>query len=1785
MGYERAISDVQQQKTDVKKFQSDVQQQKQKVKQFQKDVDKRIGELKQDRFSKSREQQLYSNKEIKSLKERKSKAQKDIKSLKEREHEAEEAFENLKTQEEKLKEYKDKGYQIKETDDGYKFYKKVKRKTKKKTRKITKQEWMNKKDWRPSAIKNKISESAFENALWKIHQGKDEVVTNNIKFYETDDGSIGYSEGHKLEYEAEELTPIYKSLSGKISSINRKIKSYGDMDKVSNPAYKKKKQELQNVNKQRISLFKDGLQPNEIPKLRDLMVKGMRLSGQLKKIPKTKTVKYTSGEKSAIKVLNVQKKMFGNLLDKVPKSRITTKTKTVFPKQGQSLYDLAPEEAIKVKNPEYKEVNLADRFPGNIPDRLKEPLVGFSEVVESRINKGTPEKIPNVTGWTNMVSGKTMQETMVESYTSEGVPKKFTSKIDLPKNYQNIGITHQQLASKVYERDVLGITSGKQFQSWIQDKGVQHFEETGDYPFFFKPEEVSPPEGSKISDKEYDRIQFLTSYDDDYDKEEAKEDYALSIYKSLRKSESNPLKIDISDDYIQDAPKSFKQKIMSEVSSRGMPVTEISDEEWDKIYTTFQFEKQSGNKISHEKMGEHVLSQFSKPISVTTTIAADAESSKMQKLMEATGSGSQVQEMSQAQFLSSPYAGGTSAPKYIPGHSEYKMEQFKETGLIDTPHGLVSGKGLTFEQLQTDIGTSKGIFYEWSGGVSGESMREQKSHYIMRDDEGKPIHLPETKPHIYYDYNPKADESENVVEDLKGTKSEFVEGVSTTKENISKIESHLEDLSVYPYKNVQYDIDRDEELENVSRKRVIGDLESSLSSQQMTLSKLQSGKGEVQQQLSAIGRATDIGYGVKKTDEGGWKIIEPTTEEVYEHVKGSKDVTIGDQIIQGDFGIDSIFAGGATLITGDDKYWEATQKDIMERSLSAEYNVERTEKAGGSRAFAGSMNVLGSPAAQTVGITLGTFGAGALVGSGAKAGKLALKGTRVGGKLTRFGAKAASKLPKHTFKVATYGALGAMEAHHVSKTLSEEGYSAPGKLGTHALRFGLGWGAFGKGLKAGYGKPISTSGKASKVIDSKPSMTSRFKSGVKSSVEKTGDYMWAKHPKLTGNLKAISGRAKDVVRQTGFNIKTGARQLKVGGKQFVKRQYYKLWSKSPSIQKLEKGIRADISTVRSSPKYQGLKSAFTKSDSGVKVELPDEELQTWHNLPNKSGKMRSLNTQFVGSDDTEILAQSLLKNKGLKPDVVSFRFKSSLQVTDDLASGAKITRNLGAEGKGFSLVKKEMVIWRDATGKPRMIIRPSGNVESFGVSSVKTPTAGRFTKSSSTKVFDFASRSSVRDIPGLQNIDDTNQYFEYLTATKSQSRATGGVTKSIGYGSYRPVDKATVTLESFKDTSSTMLSGKNFNLKTSQLNLNKSFGIVKEGRGGVVAVKGTYSPPKGFDKAGFQIKGKMITLSDDAPVLAQYSTSPSKSYNPDSLIQNVEASQSLVAPTGQRAIERGIGESIVSGIGDVAGQAAAQPFAVNIPKSAFSLSKTSTKTLSGSSIGGLLATSDYELKSEIKQREDKKLEIRRRLQPQEVSTFKTTYKANKERFDSRVQPVFDTALSMDMKVGQREDLRLGTETILDLKQSQMQKQKLRLRHKMKLNLDSPVPSPNINIPIPTVPSPTPVPPPVVIDDDPFERMQKRQPDMDISFGLKRKKYSPSVEQKVLANPFRVMQSQQKYGRATHPETTRNLVDFGRSHGWDIPTVELMEEKKKKKKKSKEKIGFDYDKNKKWSLKI
>jgi hypothetical protein len=376
-----------------------------------------------------------------------------------------------------------------------------------------------------------------------------------------------------------------------------------------------------------------------------------------------------------------------------------------------------------------------------------------------------------------------------------------------------------------------------------------------------------------------------------------------------------------------------------------------------------------------------------------------------------------------------------------------------------------------------------------------------------------------------------------------------------------------------------------------------------------------------------------------------------------------------------------------------------------------------------------------------------------------------------------------------------------------------------------------------------------------------------------------------------------------------------------------------------------------------------------------------------------------------------------------------------------------------------------------------------------------------------------------------------------------------------------------------------VMNKKGLTLQLKQVDLDKTWSVLKKGQGGKISVVGKYSPPEGIDEAMYNIKGSMVTVTPQSPTVMHYSISNVESYNPKSFIQNVEASASLGFQ--QQKVQDSIGRSVLASIGDVAGQAVSvksiSPSVPVVDSSALVLKSGSSQVSSVFSGVG----SSYVF--DVDQKEKRDIVVRRRLQPEGFSVLQRRLQGKES--ERVVEPVFDTGFRFDL--GQDVSRRPAKVSIMDLQEVQLQKQQLKLKMDLKLDLDIDTPSPVEPVMPQGFKSPSPPMPPGYPKGDGLDlRQSRRKSRIRFSMKPKRKPLKPLTRKKVLANPFRVMQSQQRFGRATHPQVKGDVVEFGRKLGWDIPTMELLNVKKEKKKKSKRKVGLKLGLGKSdWSLKV
>jgi len=196
-----------------------------------------------------------------------------------------------------------------------------------------------------------------------------------------------------------------------------------------------------------------------------------------------------------------------------------------------------------------------------------------------------------------------------------------------------------------------------------------------------------------------------------------------------------------------------------------------------------------------------------------------------------------------------------------------------------------------------------------------------------------------------------------------------------------------------------------------------------------------------------------------------------------------------------------------------------------------------------------------------------------------------------------------------------------------------------------------------------------------------------------------------------------------------------------------------------------------------------------------------------------------------------------------------------------------------------------------------------------------------------------------------------------------------------------------------------------------------------------------------------------------------------------------------------------------------------------------------------------------------------------------IKIEKTTPKFKFETID-----ISDIKPDISEKAGEKYRYEIGVKPAikLDIGQEMKQKQRLKLKLELKTLLMQKLKfkEPEIETPKPPEETPPkkpkekiPVKPELSITEEILPREDLKIKKKLITYENVRL-YKP----KVLASPFLVMESQIKYGKATHPKTTASLIQKGIITGFKIPTIELIEERKGKRKPKKSKYDWRLGEN-------
>lgn len=1586
MGYKEAITEIEQKRQDITQVQQDIEQKRQEITDFQRQADEQHQRYKKTRYDMTPEQQLYESRRIKEIKERERLAKEDIIKLSEFEQKAKQDEEGLSEYEQKLLDYQKQGYDIEKTDDGYTFTKKTPTHTSTKTvkRKLPKEEWMALDDYRPESLKPHVSEREYEEALWSIlSEGKTTAMAGDIKLKKTDEGIV-YIEPVKVDYYATERIPLL----------------------------------------------------GPYPKAYYVIKKNLEKIEKLLSMPNTKvTPIYPS--------LKRYKTSLEQALKKITDSMFTTvkvkKSTIVYQTEGKTLLEMLPSDAISVPiepdKPQYK----YELVTGG----MLEPVTTITKTEEWKDYQKALYAYETAThpivDWKNIVTGMTQQDYVVEQYQKKGVPSEFVSTISVPAEYKKIGITDKDYADWIYQRDVTKAVSSSDIDSFVIQKGVEHFHRTGGVPFFFDTKNITVPSDIRISKDEYARLLFKLEYDDDYDKEDFERD--------ISKFPASPdfSGVSISSDLLSPAPGTvgYAKKTMSDLDVDApsyMPTGGIN-------------------------------------------------------------------------------IGGTTHPKYIAGTREFKLEEAKIFGI-----GVPADVFLSTPALHTS-------------SVRLDDTVALKRHFVGFDEVGSPVHLEAFAPH--HDFTPVDTDVFEEIERIETNISKTESSIETVETNVQALEEQREYLKTHPYRTVHYD----GRVRDTSK--AIEAVEGQIKHQKTILSDLESEKRKQLRQIEGYQTAHRIGYAVRVSDEG--VDFERPTAEFYKHITGSEDVTIPHQLSHGDLFIKSGVSWAVSKITGEDKYYQQTQMDIKERVISAESKI-----AGGG--ISRTMSVVGSPGGVTILLAVGTFGVGKFAGVA----KAALStGKTV--KTVTVGAVARAGM-----KASIYTGIGILTVARAQKTLETRGYSAPGEIGSQLVRTGISMVGFRMGYKSGLKSlPVKPP-----VVSATDTVVTTKKTSLVEQVSELKYGMWAKHPRLMGEISVYTGKAQDVGRHVGRQLFFDSKMLYGKTVSTPNPAYFKgssfKYGFSSMVRKLEMGVRADVTAIRTDPRVIGFKSMLTKKHSTTEVILDDKHL-VWKKLPDDAGKMRDLHTQVAGAKDVKVSVITLSKGKPgtLEPDVFKMEYKATLKIKDTLSSGVVKKRFVTVIGKGLGFVQKEQISFIDSyTGKTVQYIRPSGKVEVFGTTLTGADEVGRTVKIASTEVFDFKAVSQMVQKAGLVDPSKKNLAMDFISVSEAKKRGTMDVVNARGYTSYTPYHKPlTLVSETVPKTKDFVLKEKFGSIVGKELDMSKTNVFLEKATGGRFTTFAEYTTTPPVEGTGKLLVTGEMGFVGDTPFLS-YQISKIKPIIEGSLIHDTVATMG-----GDILMQKKAAATMVAGVQTSLSAAVSVPVSISMGAPAV-VTKKAVDVLPVAYV-----------------------DVDRRLSYQQmagtVSKYETTAKVKPVLgliqspvsgmvTDQRVSPVLDVSSDVDIDLDEASDV--GYDMALDVSQAQMLRKDLKL--KLGVSAKPLTVAPSIPVPVPVTPAPVKPVPPVPIrlpPDEPVFEFKKRKP---VVSRVKPVSFKPTVPvgKRVLAQPFRVQRAQVLYGKATHPKSTPEIFDLGYRTGFDIPTVEEMEDDKRKKKKKKlfdKKIGFSF----------
>jgi len=1765
MAYKDIYGDISSQRKQVEKYQKEVEQRKKEAKEFQEKSREALKRIERERLKMTPGEQLQASKELREIKGKREQAQEAVKELEKQKGVAKEALGKLEEQKKEIEKYEKEGYSVTKTPEGKLSFSKPVVRTRA-VRQVVQQ---------PQSATPQV-----------IQQKQAEMDRLNKAISATNQNLNAVNAQINILSKARDLPPQMKEHLKRLRIIKTGLEASRNslMNQYSNLKSDLGRQEL--PPEQRVESYAEEYE-TKVKELEDIKftesISAPDASG------KKLTEDYLRKKRELEKWFDTTGKYTPEQYSIVTQLQEVGVTEDKFQKEGFTL--------PRFTHSEYKDLS----FKG----------VSFDP------KKQTYEDVVKTIAQRNQEIGLAIAK---KDYEVKGVPQKFSELVTLPQNYRDMGVPEKEYEDIAYRYNVLNTVSDKDFFDWRTQKGVKYYQETGNFPFFFKPEAYSSPEGSGIPEQQWDKLAFESVFMDlpEDEKKKRLSEFLLPEWKDTYSKNAT------------DAPTSFK-----------IIFQKPNTDEW-KDYSESEYDKIK----YHQIVGGVDLDTAIKR--TKENVPLSAENLVFTRVI--------TQEKGEAPQV---YTGGI------------KPVGEAEKGIVTGTRQTGYAEGTTAREEQLDIPTfargdawdtspgialkypsgKKGVLSVVTGGQAGATTAELKKYFIGKSSTGESIYLPETKEHLYAGITPGADQSKTILKDLNKDIERVTDSLGDTRNYLKTVDENIGKIRDSDIDKWMLDIDEDGKDDEVSKKQALDYFKGKKQEVLQSREELEQNLKAIKEQKAMISRATGIGYGVKKTTGGKWEFITPSTDESYEALYGKDHFPqlVWHSLWHGDLFIEPALANIASAVTGDPGYAKAQLQETKAEAVASELRLRKYGQFGGQR-WAGELGEIGaSPGGQTIALAVVTYGLSSAVGAGAKAVKSAKIGSKVGtyvaGKaptVYKVGTKIAPtaiKVTKFGAKPVMYGALIGYEAGQLGKMYQQDKYAFPGRAGTHLLRLGAGAYAFQKGFALGYGKPITPTVKAPKqTVTAKPFSTT-VKQGLGSFKETVSGHLWAKYPKMTGRLYSGAGRISDYGRGLGYSARAGIKDIgyKTQKLAFGLRQRPTFRTTAGRIGDIGRTVKFRVGATKWD--VYGAKTKLTAFK-----RMPKKDL-----IPIKKVEKLMTPKMYKKYYDVRLKWRAKFPKKGL--------YK-----TGEITELPYSTAEAQTATPSFP--------WQRIKARPWELIKtmPKGKAPEPGFSFAGVPKGKPW---SIEKQFQYAKKhgrgmfreGQIKDVTKpiegdewkwldtyTRKVPEIKQTGKYLMGVKTETgeamkwRLASGkewesafkrvdVTKRVPkfeefrYKSTRDIlydPKTGEAIPLAKDLPIKRVDVSRYaHLADPETKIN--YGITtKLGEPKTVDVFGIkryHLPGEGVIKiAGKERVVKPTKFVFQDPYVSA-GAEPVKAIT-------LTKTKAIVKPIISKSVGKKVSTTIAKDIGDITKyewyQAPAKQITYATGQKIRGLPDAYAMAYGGVSLETLEFLEEgtgyihprwgrkyVEIPGVGKIETEERLGVmgavdaipKGELGVVSIGAIKTEdlYKEKPEvKYAMITGELFktDTGIRTDVGRGtiQTQDIDMtqkmmvGQMTALQLKQQQLLKQKLLMKYKL-----SAIKSPSFEPTKPAQPTPDrprpsePVTPPPIIPEAPlpFARLQSQVPEgkkkMKRKVKFRFQKTKKRAEPIVLAQPFKVMESQIKYGVATHPETTSKLLKKGIKEGWDIPTVELMEEKKGIRKPKKKKYNWKLGKNVKTSV--